>query len=145
MSEANKAIFREHLEQIWNDKDASGIERFIARNYVGYDAAEVISGLEGYKQHFVTITTAFPDMRIATEIILAEEDRVAARWLVEATHTGKFGDIPPTGRRVRLTGIAIVRIASRQIVEEHANSDGLGLLKQIGVIPASVKGVPLLF
>jgi predicted ester cyclase len=141
----SKAIFREHFEQIWNNKDASGIERFIAPNYRGFDAAEVISGIEGYKQHFVTITTGFPDLRITIEAILEEADRVAARWVVEATHTGHFGDIPPTGKRVRMTGIAIARIRNRQIVEEHANSDALGLLKQIGVIPESVKVAPLIF
>jgi predicted ester cyclase len=66
---------------------------------------------------------------------------------VEATHTGDLDGIPPTGRRVRVTGIAIALISSSslQIVEEHANSDMLGLLKQIGVIPESVKAVPLIF
>jgi len=140
----SKAIFRAHFEQIWNNKDASGIERFIAPNYRGFDAAELISGIEGYKHHFVTITTAFPDMRITIDVILEEADRVAARWVVEATHTGPFGEIPPTGKRVRVTGIAIVRISNRQIVEEHANSDTLGLLKQIGITPESVK-VPAFF
>ena len=141
----SKRIFFEHIEQIWNNKDASGIERFIAPNYRGFDAAELISGIEGYKQHFVTITTGFPDMRITIEAILEEEDRVASRWVVEATHTGNLGDIPPTGKRVRLTGIAIARIRNRQLVEEHANSDTLGLLKQIGVIPESVNVPPLFF
>ena len=141
----SKAIFRAHFEQIWNNKDASGIERFIAPNYRGFDAAELISGIDGYKQHFLTITTAFPDMRITIEVILEEADRVAARWFVEATHFGPFGDIPPTGRRVRVTGIAIVRISNRQIVEEQANSDTLGLLKQMGITPESVKVPPFFF
>jgi steroid delta-isomerase-like uncharacterized protein len=145
MSEENKAIFREHIEVIWNNGDASGIERFIAPNYVGFDAAEVISGIEGYKQHFVTLTTAFSDIRITIEALLAEEDRVAARFVVEATHTGNLGDIPPSGKRVRVTGIEIARISRGQIVEEHANSDTLGLLKQIGITPESVKVAPLIF
>ena len=129
----SKRIFSEHIEQIWNNKDASGIERFIARNYRGFDAEEVISGLEGYKQHFVTLTTGFPDLRITIED-MQEEDRVVARFFVEATHTGEFVGIPPTGKRVRVTGIEIVRISNGQIVEGHANTDGLGLLKQLGVI-----------
>ena len=141
----SKAILREHFEQIWNNKDASGIERFIAPNYRGFDGAELISGIEGYKQHFVTITTAFPDLRITIEVILEGDGRAAARWFVEATHTGPLGEIPPTGKRVRMTGIAIIRTSNRQIVEEHANSDALGLLKQIGVIPESAKVPPLLF
>ena len=46
----SKAILREHFEQIWNNKDASGIERFIAPNYRGFDGAELISGIEGYNE-----------------------------------------------------------------------------------------------
>jgi predicted ester cyclase len=141
----SKAIFREHFEQIWNRKDASAIERFIAPTYRGFDAAELIAGIEGYKHHFETITTAFPDLRITIDIILAEADRVAARWAVEAIHTGPFGEIPPTGKRVRVTGTAVVRISNRQIVEEHANSDTLGLLQQIGITPEAITVPPFFF
>jgi steroid delta-isomerase-like uncharacterized protein len=141
----SKAIFREHFEQIWNRKDASAIERFIAPTYRGFDAAELIAGIEGYKHHFETITTAFPDLRITIDIILGEADRVAARWVVEATHTGPFGEIPPTGKRVRVTGIAVARIRNRQLVEEHANSDTLGLLQQIGITPEAVTVPPFFF
>jgi predicted ester cyclase len=130
MSEENKAIFSEHIEQIWNNGDANGIERFI-------------SGIEGYKQHFETLTTAFSDIRITIEALLAEEDRVVGRFVVEGTHTGNLGDIPPSGKRVLVTGISIARISRGQIVEEHANSDTLGLLKQIGITPESVKVPPL--
>ena len=146
----SKAVFREHFEQIWNKKDASAIGRFIAPNYRGFESAELISGIEGYKQHFRTITAGFPDLRLTIEVILDEaiqegEARVAARWFMQATNTGKFGDIPPTGRRVRMTGIAIVRISDGLIVEEHANSDALGLLKQMGAIPGPVTVPPLFF
>jgi predicted ester cyclase len=141
----SEAVFREHIEQIWNNKNARAIERFIAPNYRGFDGAEAISGIEGYKRHFVGLTTGFPDLRITIASILEAADRVAARWVVDATHTGNFGDFPPTGLRVRVTGMAIARITNGQLVEEHANSDALGLLKQIGVIPESVKVAPLIF
>ena len=78
----SKRIFSQHIEQIWNNKDADGIERFIAPNYRGFDGDEVISGLEGYRQHVVTLTTGFPDLRITIEVILeelGEVDRAAAR------------------------------------------------------------------
>ena len=141
----SKVIFREHFEQIWNRKDASAIERFIAPTYRGFDAAELIAGIAGYKHHFETITTAFPDLRITIDIILGEADRVAARWVVEATHTGPFGEIPPTGKRVHVTGIELIRTRNRQIVEGHANADTLGLLTQIGITPEPVKVPPFFF
>ena len=63
---------------------------------------------------------------------------------MEATHAGPFGAIPPTGKRVRMTDEAIIRVRNRQLVEEHANSDALGLLKQLGVLPGTVKVPPLI-
>ena len=141
----SKAILRAHFEQIWNSKDASGIERFIAPDYRGFETEALIAGVAGYKEHFATLTTAFPDLRLTIEVILEGDGRAAARYVVEATHTGPFGEIPPTGKRVRVTGETIIRVEHRQIVEEHANSDTLGLLQQLGVIPRTVKVPPLLF
>ncbi len=135
------AVFQASIEQIWNNGDASGIDRFISPNYLGVDPSEPepIVGIDGYKQHFQRLTTAFPDLHITIDHILGVNDLVAARWTVEATHTGDFGDIPPTGRRVSVTGIEIVQITRRQLVVEHSNSDALGLLVQLGVIPTPPK------
>ena len=140
-------VFRDHIEQIWNNGDASGIERFISPNYVGVDPAEpeVISGIDGYKQHFARLTTAFPDLHITIDHIFGVNDQVAARFTVEATHAGDFGPIPPTGRRVRVTSIAIAKITRGKLVVEHAHSDALGLLKQLGVIEDPPKVPALLF
>ena len=140
----SRRIFSEHIEQIWNNKDVSGIERFIARDYRGFDGAEVISGLEGYKEHFTTLTTGFPDLQITIRD-LQEDSRVAARFSVNATHTGDFIGIPPTGKRVLITGIAIARIVNGHLVEEHGNTDGLGLMMQLGAIPTPPGIPPLIF
>jgi steroid delta-isomerase-like uncharacterized protein len=141
------AVFQDSIEQIWNKSDASAIERFIAPNYVGVDPAEpeVISGIEGYREHFFRLTTAFPDTHITIDHIFGVNDQIAVRYTVEATHTGEFGGIPPTGRRVHVTGIAIAKITRGRIVVEHANSDALGLLRQLGVIENPPKVPALLF
>jgi predicted ester cyclase len=141
----SKDVFQAHIEQIWNNKDASGIERFIAPNYRGFDAEELISGADGYKKHYETLSTAFPDLRITVEIILEEDDRAAARLSIDATHQGEFLGIPPTGVPVHLTVEAIVRVENGQIVEEHANSDALGLLRQLGVFPQPPRVPALIF
>jgi predicted ester cyclase len=63
----------------------------------------------------------------------------------EHVRAGDFVGMPPTEQRVRITGIEIARISNGQIVEGHANTDGLGLMKQIGVIPEPPKIPPLVF
>ena len=140
-------VFQDSIEQIWNKGDSGAIERFIEPNYVGVDPAEpaIISGIEGYRQHFARLTTAFPDTHITIDHIFGLNDHVAARYTVVATHTGEFGGIPPTGRRVRVTAIAIAKITRGKIVIEQANSDALGLLTKLGVIEDPPTAPALLF
>lgn len=145
MSEENKAIYRDHFEVLWNAKRGDQLERFIARDYKGFDVEEVIEGVEGYKQHFLTLTNAFPDVVITIHAILADHDLVSARYVVEATHRGDFAGVPPTGNRVVVTAQSVARIAGGLIVEEHSNPDSLGLLRQLGVISLPVKIPPLIF
>ena len=75
--------------------------------------------------------TAFPDARFTVEDELAEGDRVVSRSTLRGTHQGEFMGIPPTGKPVTVTGMSIDRI-----VEGWLNFDGLGMLQQLGVIPA---------
>jgi predicted ester cyclase len=141
------SVFQGSIEQIWNKHNPSAIERFIASSYVGVDPAEpeVIFGIDGYRDHYARITAAFPDTHITIDHIIGVGDQVAASYTVDATHTGDFGGIPPTGRRIRITAIAIATITRGKIILEHANSDALGLLTQLGVIEDPPKVPALLF
>jgi steroid delta-isomerase-like uncharacterized protein len=80
--------------------------------------------------------TAFPDEQTTFEDQIAEGDTVVSRMTSTATHRESFQGIPPTGRRVTVTGIWIDRVADGQIVERWGQIDMLGLLQQLGAIPA---------
>jgi predicted ester cyclase len=71
------------------------------------------------------------------EDIMADDDRVTVRLTVVGTHTGGNLGVAPTGRKVRIEGIVIVRIANGQIIEGWNSWDQLGLLRQIGALPAA--------
>jgi predicted ester cyclase len=66
---------------------------------------------------------------------IASGDRVAARWTVRATHQDEVMGIPATGQEVEVTGIAMLRFSGGTIVEQRENWDGLGLMRQLGVLP----------
>jgi len=68
--------------------------------------------------------------------MVAQGDKVVVRWIAHGTHLGPFLGIPPTGKPVAVTGIDIFRTASSKLEEAWVNSDILGLLQQIGAIPA---------
>jgi len=91
---------------------------------------------EGHKQMVAMFRTAMPDIRDTVEDIIAEGDSVVVRWSGEGTQTGPLMGIPPTGGRVSTTGIYVLRIAAGQIVELWLNLDLLGVLQQLGAVPA---------
>jgi steroid delta-isomerase-like uncharacterized protein len=80
--------------------------------------------------------TAFPDLHFTIEDMVAEGDKVVVRWIVRGTHRGTFQDIPPTGKAVTLTGISLFRVANGRGVEVWTDADYLGMLQQLGVVPA---------
>jgi len=79
-------------------------------------------------------------VRVSVEDVIAEGDKVVARWVVRGTHKGEFmgptGSIPPTGKQVTVLAIHIFRIADGKFIERWPERDRLGLLQQLGVVPA---------
>ena len=74
--------------------------------------------------------------RHVVEDLIAEGDKVVGRITAYGTHTGELFGVPATGREIRVSGIAIWRISDGKIVEHWHETDGLGLMQQLGVVPA---------
>jgi predicted ester cyclase len=79
--------------------------------------------------------SALPDIHIAVDDVVVDRDRAAASFSVEGSHTREGIGIPPTGRRVRVHGIVIIRAAGGQIAEAWKSWHQLGLLQQLGAVP----------
>lgn len=91
---------------------------------------------EAWTHLFMGYHNAFPDMRIALEDELAEGDTLVSRYTWRGTHRGEFNGIPATGKDVVGTGIGIFHVRHGKIIEEWIQKDALGLLQQLGVLPA---------
>jgi steroid delta-isomerase-like uncharacterized protein len=139
MSEANKALVRRWFEEVWNQGREETIDELFAADGVGYglgDTEEPVYGPPEIKPFVRNLRGALPDIHMKIEDSIAEGDRVTVRITVEGTHKGGQLGVPPTGQRVRIEGIVIVHIANGQIVEGWNSWDQLGLLRQIGALPA---------
>ncbi len=88
-----------------------------------------------YRELVKSYSTSFTDHYTTIEDQIAEDDKVATRWITRFTHKGTFMGIPPTNRQVSVTGTSIYRFAEGKIVEVWINWDRLTLLQQLGVIP----------
>ena len=91
--------------------------------------------LAAMKQMMPAFFTAFPDQYTTLEDLIAEGDKVVSRYTFRGTHQGEFMGMPPTGKVVTYTGIAITRFAGGKPVEDWESFDALGLLQQLGAIP----------
>jgi steroid delta-isomerase-like uncharacterized protein len=110
--------------------------RSVPPDIVLHNASMTIQGYPAYKQFISMYFTAFPDLHITIEDMIAEGDTVVVRTTFHGTHKGDLMSIPPTGKQATTTGISIFRVANGKALEHWANSDDLGLLQQLGVIPA---------
>jgi predicted ester cyclase len=88
-------------------------------------------GPEGVRQFAAVMRSAFSNAHRSVEDVIAEDDKVAMRYVFEADHTGPLMDIPPTGKRIRLPGIFIARVEDGKIAEYWREEDLMGLMQQL--------------
>ena len=106
-------------------------------NYANHDSStpDLGRGPEGEKKRATLYRTAFPDLRLTVEDIIAEGETVVARWSCRGTHKGELNGIAPTGKHVNITGISIARFTNGKMSEGFVNWDALSLMQQLGVVP----------
>ena len=127
---------RRFYDEVINKKNFAAIDEFIHPQMVDHALPpDVPAGIDGQKHVFRMYSTAFPDTHFTVEDMIAEGDKVVVRLNMSATHYGAFMGLPPTGKHVRFTGIDIIRITDGKLVERWAQTDMLGMLQQLGIVP----------
>ena len=136
-AETNKQIVRRIAEEPWTG-NFDVVDELVDRDYTGHDPSqpEPTRGPAGFREFISTYLAGFPDARITVDQQLAEGEFVATRWTGRGTHEGELMGIAATGKQVTVTGITLSRLAGEKVVEEWTNWDTLGMLQQLGVVPA---------
>ena len=138
MSAETKAIARRFLEEAFNGGDLGVVDELVAPAFVGHDAAlaDPTRGIEGAKASITGYRDAFPDLRLTIDQQVAEGEYVTTRWTARGTHQGDLMGMAATGKQATVTGITIDRIVDGRFTESWTNWDTLGLMQQLGVVPA---------
>jgi len=135
--EENKASARRFYEQVFNQQNLTAIDDCLAPNIIDHSLPPgVPGGIEGVRLTISMFLTAFPDLHLTLEDLIAEGDKVVVCWTMRGTHQGAFAGMPPTGRQFTLPGASILRLVGNKVVESWINYDQLSMLQQLGVIPA---------
>lgn len=131
--EDHKALVRRFYEEVWNKGNLDAADAIFADDYVRHDLrpGNPLPGPAGQKKIAADFRAAFPDLHMTIDVIVAEGDMIAARWTTEGTNTGQWGNIPPTGKRAKFSGVNIFRIANGKVVEIWNHRDDLSVMQQL--------------
>jgi steroid delta-isomerase-like uncharacterized protein len=136
-SDANKSRQRQLVEVVQDRGDIGATDEYIAADAVDHSAFPGLPpGAEGAKQIFRMIRGGFPDHNAVVHQMIAEGDLVATYKSFTGTHSGEFMGIPPTGKRATIRVMDFVRYEDGKVVEHWNVIDQLGLMQQLGVLPA---------
>ena len=123
------------LFDTFNHADLGPLDELVSPDYVG---AQGGTGPAGFRVIMTGLHAAFPDIHYTIDEAVAESDRVAVRWHWTGTHQAPFRGFPATGKAVSNSGVGIFRLANGKIVAASLETDRLGFLEQIGVVPEGV-------
>jgi predicted ester cyclase len=138
-TEENKALIRRYfaaIDRACARGDADVVDEFLAPDFVEHNPFPGLpTTRDHWKQAFRAFVAGAPGYHVIEDLI-AEGDKVVGRVTAYGKHEGELFGIPRTGKDIRVTGIAVWRIADGKITEHWHETDGLGLMQQLGVIPS---------
>jgi predicted ester cyclase len=130
----NKSMARRYPEEVYNQKNIDVLDEIMDENIINHWWEPEVNGLQTIKEYVSKNLVAFPDVKFIVEDQIAEGEKVVTRVSFTATHKGEFMGIPPTDKKVKVTGVIIFKITKGKIVETWAEMDGLSWMRQLGVI-----------
>jgi len=134
--EQNKAVLR-NLAEAFSKADINGLEDLYSPNVVYHGTGNLANAdRKTFLDFIASCLSGFPDTKMTVDDLLADGDKVIYRLTVRGTHKGEFMGISATNKSVAIRSIGIARISGGKIVEEWENFDEMGMMQQLGSIPA---------
>lgn len=136
-TEENKAIMTRMIEEVWNQGNLETADELFAPNHTSPSAPQLPPGSEGVKILVNMFRAAMPDYHMTIDMMVAEANQVAGRFTQSGTHSGgPIMELEASGKSATWTEIGVLRIEGGKIVESWYEVDMMGMLTQLGAIPA---------
>jgi steroid delta-isomerase-like uncharacterized protein len=135
----NKQLVDAFIQELFTKGDLDAVDHFLHPDFVDHDPPipDAPTGADGMRRAGAMFRQALPDWHSEIGQLVAEGDTVVERFRASGTHTGgPLMGVPPTGHTLVLDGINVFRIEGDKIVERWGRLDELGLLRQLGLVPA---------
>lgn len=137
MADSPNIAATKRFGEIVNTGELDAFSEVVAPGCIDNDPApDQGPGPEGFKTFFTAMRAAFPDLKVEVQTLVADGDQVGFAYTITGTHRGAFQGVESTGRSIEVRGMQIGRFENGKMVERWGSSDELGILKQIGAVPA---------
>ena len=112
-----KSTARKFIQEIFNSRKIEAAQNFVTPDIVYHGVAEEVKGLEDFKNWVAEDLSAFPDMQVTILDDFAEQNKVAIRWILKATHEKDFADMPASHKKFEIEGAEIFHFEKDKIKE----------------------------
>ncbi len=133
--ETNTQTIREFTRIFKNEHNVDGVGHLFDKDVVHHFRMPLPPGFEGFRQVGIMMNTAFPDVVVTEEDLIAAGDKIVERSSAVGTHKGPMMGAAPTDKKVEWSEIHIYRLRDGKIVEHWAEIAMMELLQQVGVLP----------
>jgi len=133
ITEEEAKAFSDRDLEIWNEGNLAIADELYDPDYVGHAVElEDVVGIDAFKEDVTNVRTDYPDFKFTVEEIIVKDDKIVERWIATGTNTGTTSDIPPTGKKIRVSGVSIIHVVNGKFVERWTYYNEATVLRQIG-------------
>jgi steroid delta-isomerase-like uncharacterized protein len=138
MAEDIRDLPREFYEEVFNQGNLDRLDEYVTADFVDHEEGPpgIPEGREGVKALVRMYREAFPDIRAEVKQVIVEGDIIAVRGKFSGTHEGEFMGVPASGKRFEVDAVDFVRVEDGKAAEHWGVTDVMGLMQQIGALPA---------
>jgi predicted ester cyclase len=134
-SSDNIEKLRRLLTRAFSQGDYSVLDELVAPDYLEHQNGIQGVGPEAVRRTASGLRASFPDLSLEIQDAIASEDTVWVRVRGQGTDTGGVAGRPPSGRRIEVDVVDIVRFRDGLMSEHWGVADRLGMLQQVGAVP----------
>ena len=132
---SNEQLFRILIQEGFSKGDVTVFDKHTSKDFVEHQYGFVSQNVESVKKAIKGLHKAFSDFSLVIEDIVVSGDKVWGRMTGRGTQKGQFGPIPPTGKKVEITVIDIMRFKDGKLIEHWGVPDRFAAMEQLGMKP----------
>jgi predicted ester cyclase len=129
----NKELLARYITEVWDEANLNAIRKFLSPGFKRHLSPLLPAfDLDGQIERLAGLRSAFPDIAVTVEEVIAEGDLITFRSTMRGTHSGDFAGVPPTGIQVTVGLLDVIRIEAGQFAEQWGGPDLHDMLRQLG-------------